>query len=74
MLDEVNSDLKDDFDNLMNNSNTEFVLEERLDNELDSDYELLNSLVNYQKLIIKLLKIQLLKKFWKKVIAKLKKN
>ena len=74
MLDEVNSDLKDDFDNLMNNSNTEFVLEERLDNELDSDYELLNSLVNYQKLIIKLLKIQLLKKLWKKVIAKLKKN
>ena len=74
MLDEVNSDLKDDFDNLMNNSNTEFVLEERLDNELDSDYELLNSLVNYQKLIIKLLKIQLLKKLWKKVISKLKKN
>ena len=74
MLDEVNSDLKDDFDNLMNNSNTEFVLEERLDDELDSDYELLNSLVNYQKLIIKLLKIQLLKKLWKKVIAKLKKN
>ena len=74
MLDEVNSDLKDDFDNLMNNSNTEFVLEERLDNELDSDYELLNSLVNYQKLIIKLLKIQLLKKLWKKVIAKLKKK
>ena len=45
MLDEVNSDLEDDIDNLMNNSDTEFVLEESLENELDSDDEPLNLLV-----------------------------
>ena len=45
MLDEVNSDLEDDIDNLMNDSDTEFVLEESLENELDSDDESLNLLV-----------------------------
>ena len=45
LLDEVNSDLEDNFDNLMNDLDTEFVLEEGLENELDSDDETLNSLV-----------------------------
>ena len=44
-LDEVNSDLEDDIDNLMNDSDTEFVSEESLENELDSDDEPLNLLV-----------------------------
>ena len=39
-LDGVNSDLEDDIDNLMNDSDTEFVLEESLKNGLDSDDEL----------------------------------
>ena len=45
LLDEVNSDLEDDIDNLMNDSDTEFVLEESLENELDFDDEPLNLLV-----------------------------
>ena len=45
LLDKVNSDLEDDIDNLMNNSDTKFLLEEILENELDSDDEPLNSLV-----------------------------
>ena len=40
LLDEVNSDLEDDTDNLMKDSDTKFVLEESLENELDSDDEL----------------------------------
>ena len=44
-LDEINSDLEDDIDNLMNDSDTEFVSEESLENELDSDDEPLNLLV-----------------------------
>ena len=44
MLDEANSDL-DDFDNLMNDSTTEFVLTESLENELDSNDKPLNLLV-----------------------------
>ena len=35
----------DDTENVMNDSDTEFVLEENLKNELDSDYELLILLV-----------------------------
>ena len=35
-MDEVNSDLEYDIDNLMNNSDTESVLKESLENELDS--------------------------------------
>ena len=42
LLDEVHSDLEDDIDNLMNNSDTEFVLEQSLENELVSDDEPLN--------------------------------
>ena len=45
LLDEVNSDLEDDIDNLMNDLDTEFVLEEILENELDSDDKPLNLLV-----------------------------
>ena len=48
---------------------TEFVLEESLENELDSDDEPLNLLV--PEAIVMLLKIQLFKKLWKKVVAKL---
>ena len=44
-LDEVNSDLEDDIDNLMIDWDTEFVLEESLENELDSDDKPLNLLV-----------------------------
>ena len=45
LLDEVNSDLEDNIDNLMNDLDTEFVLEEILENELDSDDKPLNLLV-----------------------------
>ena len=45
LLDKVNSDLEDDIDNLMNNSDTKFLLEEILENELDSHDEPLNLLV-----------------------------
>ena len=44
MLDEVNSDL-DDIDNLVNDSTTEFVLTESLENELDSNDKPLDLLV-----------------------------
>ena len=44
-MDEVNSDLEDNIDNLKNDLDTDFVLEEGLENELDSDDETLNSLV-----------------------------
>ena len=44
-MDEVNSDLEDNIDNLMKELDTEFVLEERLGNQLYSDDETLNSLV-----------------------------
>ena len=45
LLDEVISELKDNIDNLMNISRSEFVLEEILENELGSDDEPLNLLV-----------------------------
>ena len=45
LLDEVNSDLEEDIDKLMNDSETEFVLEESLKIESDSDDEPLNLLV-----------------------------
>lgn len=64
---EVNSVLEDDIDNVMNDSGTEFMLEESLENELDSDYEPLN-------LIVPELSIMLLKKLWKKVVAKLRRK
>ena len=42
LLDKVNSDIGDDIDNLMNDLDTEFVLEESLENELDSNDEPFN--------------------------------
>lgn len=39
LLDEVNSDLGDDTENLMNDQNTKFVLEESFEKELDFDDE-----------------------------------
>ena len=45
LLDVVDSGLEGDLDNLMYDSDTEFVLEESLENELDSDDEPLNLLV-----------------------------
>ena len=60
------SDLEDDIGKMI--SDTEFVWEEILENELDSDVEQLNLLVseaNYH--VVK----NLLKKNWKKTVAKL---
>ena len=43
LLDEVNSDLEDDTENLMSDQDTEFVLEESLERGLDFDDEPSNS-------------------------------
>ena len=45
LLDEVNSDIEDDIDNIMNDSDAECVLEEGLEKELNSDDEPLILLV-----------------------------
>ena len=45
LLNEVNSDQEDDIDNLMNDSETEFTVDEKLDNEIDSDDEPLSVLM-----------------------------
>ena len=45
LLDEVNSDQEDDIDNLMNDLETEFTVDENLDNEIDSDDEPLSVLI-----------------------------
>ena len=45
LLNEVNSDLEHNIDNLMNNLDSEFVLEESLENDLDSVDDILNLLV-----------------------------
>ena len=50
LLDELNSDLDSDIDNLMNDTDTKFVLEESLEKELDSDNE--HYICLCQKLII----------------------
>lgn len=48
LLDELNSDLGDDTENIMNDQDTKFVLEESLEKELDFDDEPSNSPeVNY---------------------------
>ena len=52
----------------MNDSDTEFVLQESFENELDSDAKPFNLLL--PEITIMLLKFQLLKKLWKKVLAK----
>ena len=70
LLDEVHSDLENDIANIMNKPDIEFVSEQSLENKLDFDDEPLNTVVpetNYHGL-----KIQLLKKLWKKEIAKLR--
>ena len=70
LLDEVHSDLENDIVNIMNKPDIEFVSEQSLENKLDFDDEPLNIVVpetNYHGL-----KIQLLKKLWKKEIAKLR--
>ena len=62
----------DDIENVMNDSDTEFLLEESLKNELDSDDELLILLVpeaNYH--VLENLTIEKLRK---KVVAKLKRK
>ena len=45
VLDEINSDQEEDIDNLMNDSETEFTVDENLDNEIDSDDEPLSVLI-----------------------------
>ena len=45
LLDEVNSDQEDDIDNLMSDSETEFTVDENLDNEIDPDDEPLSVLM-----------------------------
>ena len=45
LLDEVNSDQEEDIENLMNDSDTEFIVDENLDNDIDSDDEPLSVLI-----------------------------
>ena len=45
LLDEVNSQQEEDIDNLMNDSDTEFTVDENLDNDIDSDDEPLSVLI-----------------------------
>ena len=45
LLNEVNIDQEEDIDNLMNDSDTEFVVDENLDNDIDSDGEPLSVLI-----------------------------
>ena len=45
LLDEVNSDQEEDIDNLMNDSDTEFIVNENLDNDIDSDDEPVSVLI-----------------------------
>ena len=45
VLDEINSDQEEDIDNLMNDSETEFTVDENLDNDFDSDNEPLSVLI-----------------------------
>ena len=57
----------------MDNSRTEFVLEESLENDLDSDDEPLNLLLSEANYHV-LSKVQPLKRLWKKVVAKLRRK
>ena len=45
LLDEVNSDQEEDIDNLMNDLDIKFILDENLDNDIDSDDEPLSVLI-----------------------------
>ena len=73
LLDELNTDLKDYIYSLMDDSRTEFVLEESLENDLDSDDEPLNLLLSEANYHV-LSKVQPLKRLWKKVVAKLRRK
>ena len=45
LLDEVYSDQEEGIDNLMNDSDTEFIVDENFDNDVDSDDEPLTALI-----------------------------
>ena len=45
ILEEVNSDQEEDIDNLINDSDTEFIVDENLDKDINSDDEPLNVLI-----------------------------
>ena len=45
LLDEVKSDQEEDIENLMNDSDTEFIVDETFDNDIDSDEEPLSVLI-----------------------------
>ena len=45
ILEEVNSDQEEDTDNLINDSDTEFIVDENLDKDINSDDEPLNVLI-----------------------------
>ena len=52
LLDEVNSDQEEDIENLMNDSYTEFIVDENLDNDIDSDDEPLSVLIREAKFML----------------------
>ena len=52
LLDEVNSDHEEDIENLMNDSDTEFIVDENLDNDIDSDDEPLSVLIREAKFML----------------------
>ena len=64
LLDEVNSDQEEDIDNLMNDSDTEFIVDENLDNDIDSDDEPLSVLI--QKPTFMLQNVLQLRQIWRK--------
>ena len=52
LLDEVNSDQEEDIEILMNDSVTEFIVDENLDNDIDSDDEPLSVLIREAKFML----------------------
>ena len=64
-LDEVNSDQEEDIDNLMNDSDTEFIVYENLDNDIDSDDKPLSVLIPEAN--IHVVQVLQLRQIWKKV-------
>ena len=65
LLDEVNSDHEEDIENLMNDSDTEFIVDKNLDNDIDSDDEPLSVLI--QKPTFMLQNVLQLRQIWRKV-------
>ena len=45
ILDEVNSDQEEDIENVMHDSDTDFIVDENVDNDIDSDDESLSVLI-----------------------------